>query len=249
MVSFLIKRLLGFVGFTVMRTERYDLLHELEHYKPTEDEMVDHLRRVFDVHRIDTVFDVGANDGAYAEMLRNKVRFAGTIHSFEPIPAQITTLREKARADPKWIIHACGLGAKAGTLPFHVMQSDVFSSFRKPSASQPDKYSDSNIVVQTVEVPVRTVAEVMRELPASRVHLKMDTQGFDLEVFAGAAGVLQQIPSLQSELALRTVYDGAPDWREAMSTYERAGYSPSILRAISFDDALRCIEIDSVFVR
>ena len=249
MLSSLLHRLCNSLGYQLMRTGRFQTLRALENYKPSENVLAEHLHRMFERHRIDTVFDVGANDGAFAEMLRREAKFTGTIHSFEPIPAQIAVLREKARNDERWIIHDCALGAQAGTLPLNVMSSDVFSSFRQPASTQPGKYSDSNAIAMTIDVPVRTVAEMLRELPPSRVHLKMDTQGFDLEVFAGAAGALDSICMLQSELAFQTIYENAPDWRQAVDTFAKAGYRPSWLLPISFDDALGCIEADGVFVR
>jgi hypothetical protein len=130
------------------------------------------------------------------------------------------------------------------------MKSDVFSSFLSPSSTQPGKYNVSNAVAQIIEVPVRTVAEIVRELPvSSRVHLKMDTQGFDLEVFAGAVEALDSILMLQSELAHRVIYEGAPDWQQSIATFAKAGYRPSMLLPISFDEGLGCIEADGVFVR
>jgi FkbM family methyltransferase len=249
MLSFFLHGLFGKLGYTLLRTPRYRALRVLENYKPSDNAFAEHLRHVFDKHSIDTVFDVGANDGAFAEMLRRDVKFTGTIHSFEPIPAQVANLRAKAKTDSGWIIHACALGAKAGTLPLHVMNSDVFSSFCQPASSQPEKYATSNAVARTIEVPVRTVAEVLCEGPPARVHLKMDTQGFDLEVFKGAAGMMESIFTLQSELALRPIYQDAPDWQEAMAAFASEGYRPSMLHAISLDEGLGCIEADGIFVR
>lgn len=46
------------------------------------------LRQLFVHHRIETVIDVGANEGQYQDFLRTRVGFDGRIESFEPTPAR-----------------------------------------------------------------------------------------------------------------------------------------------------------------
>src|SRR5262249_38380754 len=57
-----------------------------------------------------------------------------------------------------------------------------------------------------------------------RVFLKMDTQGYDLEVFKGARSSIRNILGLQSELSVRPLYHGMPHYLEALSVYEDAGF-------------------------
>ena len=81
------------------------------------------------------------------------------------------------------------------------------------------------------------------------MYLKMDTQGFDLEVFSGAISVLGSIVALQSEVAFRRIYEGAADFHQASEAFASAGFRPSMLHPISFDEGLGVIEADGVFVR
>jgi len=74
------------------------------------------------------------------------------------------------------------------------------------------------------------------------MYLKMDTQGFDLEVFAGATSVLGSIVALQSEVAFRRIYVGVADFHQASEVFASAGFCPSILHTISFDEELGVIE-------
>jgi hypothetical protein len=53
-------------------------------------------------------------------------------------------------------------------------------------------------------------AEVTAHVPDPKVLLKVDTQGYDLEVVEGAAEVLCRVAALQLVLPVKHVYDGVP---------------------------------------
>ena len=92
--------------------------------------------------------------------------------------------------------------------------------------------------------------ELLEGLDEGRVFLKMDTQGYDLEVFAGAEGVLDRVVALQSELACVPIYDGMTRLPEQWATYEAAGFESAGVFPVSFHkDTVRAIEYDVVMVR
>jgi FkbM family methyltransferase len=253
MLKRIVQGILEKTGYMLVPKDRYQKLHVLEHYQPSEDALAEHLRRVISLYQLDCVFDVGANDGWFRNWVRNKVGFEGLIVSFEPITEQVRTLEKLAADDPLWIIRSCALGRCEEVREFHIMESDVFSSFLKPNPNQPCKYADSNIQRFSTLVKVSTVEVEWRKITAQhgvkRMHLKMDTQGFDLEVFAGAEPVLESIITVQSELAFIHLYEDGADYRDAFQTYLAAGYRASTLQPISYDESLRMVEADGLFVR
>lgn len=88
----------------------------------------EHLRRFLAHFKVDCVFDVGANTGQYAQMLRERVGYEGTIISYEPIPELAALLRRAAESNPAWFIEELALGDAEGTATFNVYASDQFSS-------------------------------------------------------------------------------------------------------------------------
>ena len=66
----------------------------------------EHRRRLFEHFAIDCVFDIGANAGQYATMLRTRVGYRGHIVSYEPIPELAAKIRAAAALDPALV---CGL--------------------------------------------------------------------------------------------------------------------------------------------
>lgn len=249
----LIELLVKKYGYTLITTQRWDELKKLFIRDQTGDYITKCLSKLLKDSQVDCVFDVGANDGGFAEMLRNEVGYQGWIISFEPLPGLVRELAQKAAADPKWEVLPEALGRAAGEQVFHQMAGDVFSSFHLPDASQPAKYAVSNRVQHSLKVKVNTINElwpvIKQRLGVSTLLLKMDTQGYDLEVFAGASAQLEEIPVVLSELSCVRVYQNAPTYRESLDVYEAAGYVPAMLNAISFDQNHAAVEMDAILVK
>jgi Methyltransferase FkbM domain len=88
-------------------------------------------------------------------------------------------------------------------------------------------------VLQEIEVEVTTLSELMPHLQQqfkfSRPFLKMDTQGFEVEIFSGSGDVACQFVGLQAEVAIESIYEGATGYEEAIGCFERAGFVLSAL--------------------
>ena len=73
-------------------------------------------------------------------------------------------------------------------------ENTVLSSFLDPTDYSVQTFGAMTNLTAEEEVPVRTLdsiaPEVMEDLPDARVFLKLDTQGWDLEVLRGAEGSL-----------------------------------------------------------
>lgn len=210
-----------------------------------------HLCKIFDHFSIDTVFDVGANVGQYHDFLRQQVGFAGQVHSFEPQPHLAEVLRQRQSSDQNWAVHNLGLGSSNGELALNVMARDTFSSFRQPMADAAQTFSASNTVVDSVVVPVRRLDDLFpgTVMSGHSCYLKVDTQGFDLEVLRGATEVLKVTRALQFELAIQRLYAGVPHYREMLEIVESMGFRMSGLFPISMDENLQAVEFDCVMVR
>lgn len=216
-------------------------------------EFAAHLREVFDRYDIGCVVDVGANTGQYGRFLRREVGFEGLIVSIEPIPDCWAALRRTAAGDPAWLTVNCALGAADAEAVFNVMADSMFSSFLQPDNASVPRMAAANRVSRRISVPVRRLDTVLADI--ARVHqlpplyLKLDTQGFDLEVLKGGGAAIERIRALQTELSVLPIYQGMPDWQTAIGTLRQYGFASSGLWAVNRDPALRVIEFDCVMVR
>jgi len=79
-------------------------------------------------------------------------------------------------------------------------------------------------------------------------YLKLDTQGFDLEVLKGANEFLRTIRALQTEVAVQTIYKGMPNYEEMLPSLGKHGFSWSNSFPVSHDPALGLIEFDCIAI-
>lgn len=211
-----------------------------------------HLRELLTRLDIDCVLDVGANAGQYRDFLRNKVQYAGPIVSFEPVTRHVEALRERSRGDRHWHIEGYALGSGEGSMPINVMVSDQFSSFLEPDHATVKDYADLNVPCHTETVAVRTLDVVMpvlqRRFGFERPYLKIDTQGFDIEVLRGAGRSLPAVKALQTEASVIGIYKGMPRYLDTIRYLDERGFDITGLYPVSRDSALRLVEFDCVMI-
>jgi len=200
---------------------------------------------------IDVVLDVGANSGQFGAMLRDG-GYGGEIHSFEPVAQTFAALRQRAASDGAWHTHNLALGDVQGEQVINVSASSDLSSFLAPNAFGEQKYADIAVsATQTVLVErLDAFLSARPELFADRnIFLKMDTQGYDLNVLRGADKVLDRIDVLLSELSLIPIYTDMPDYLEALRLYRDYGFVLTGLYPISRREDFSVIEMDCMFIR
>ncbi len=210
-----------------------------------------HLRALFAARGVDAAVDVGANRGQYYRFLRHHVGFRGPVLSVEPIEALAGDLARRSRFDPHWRVERCALAASGGSASLNVMARPVFSSLRAPDHSASGQFADKNVVARTETVPVRRLDELAggSAVSGQRLYLKLDTQGYDLEVLRGAAATLPRVVALQSELSFVPLYEGMPSWQESIGFITSLGFAVSGFFSVTRDASLRLLEADCVFVR
>jgi FkbM family methyltransferase len=232
------------------RRAHYKVVDLREFYKVWEEE---HLRKLLPHYDVDCIFDVGANYGQYAQMLRHRAGFTGLIISFEPISDAAAALREKANGDKNWIIEEEALAAHNGKRPFNVMRCSEFSSLSMPRHDDVDIFRDWNKVEESITVKTETLTKAYRRLKKTynfqRPFLKLDTQGYDLEIVTHAKPVISEFIGLQSELAIKKLYETSIDFREALTIYEQCGFALSAFVPNNAGHFPRLIEIDCIMVR
>lgn len=211
-----------------------------------------HLSELFAEFGIDCVLDVGANVGQYRDFLRNRVLYRGPIVSFEPVARNIEILKQRARGDRLWSIEGYALASAAGMRTINVAAETEFSSFLPADYSKLPRLERFNTVDHAETVEVRTLGDVFPRLrdrlKFRRVYLKLDTQGYDIEVLRGGLGVLAEICALQTEASLIGIYQGMPNYLDAIQFLGAHAFDVTGFFPVQRDRRLRLVECDCVTV-
>ena len=213
------------------------------------------LRALFAASNVNCVFDVGAHYGEYGQFLR-ELGYTGRIISFEPVGASFAILQRRCRADPNWTALRMALGSSDSERAINVMHNTTLSSFLTPSEYSKEwgrRWHGHDDEIERTEIAeVRRVDSVfgacVKGLAHPRVYLKMDTQGWDLEVLAGASSCLASIAALQSEVSVQPIYDGMPNYVESIAAMNQLGFEVAGMFPVIHDYLLRAVEFDCVMV-
>jgi FkbM family methyltransferase len=136
----------------------------------------------------DTFWDIGANIGWFSLLARKIVGSNGKVVSFEPSLDVFNLLSANTRGLHSIRVIQCGVGS-ADMVAFFAAQGASSSASFVEEVTKINQYYLPNTPIQKVEVNVRKIDSLMEEF--GRPHLvKIDVEGFELEVLKGATGLL-----------------------------------------------------------
>jgi FkbM family methyltransferase len=208
-----------------------------------------HLDRLFELYDINVVLDVGANEGQFGHFLR-KTGYAGSIYSFEPVKQAFNILSTSAKEDENWHVFNFALGSEAGEAEINVSEGTCLSSMLPLSDYALDNWKSSKVEYRE-KIVIKTIDQCVHQgvVPDAPLFLKMDTQGFDLEVFKGGRESVRQIKAILSEVSFIALYEGAPDYKTSISTFERAGFRVSGMYPVTRNADLSLNEMDCILIK
>lgn len=198
---------------------------------------------------IDTILDVGANIGYYAEEIRNQA-FQGKIVSFEPLHTAFRELKIKSEKDPAWIALNYALGSEDRNDTINVSENSVSSSLlnilNEHMASAPQSR-----YVEKHEIEIRKLDSVFSSICTGSTHimLKIDTQGYEKNVLDGAKGSLEKIAVLQMEMSIVPLYENEMLFREMLDYVYELGFELfSLENGFANPENGRLLQVDGIFV-
>lgn len=171
----------------------------------------------------DCILDVGANVGQFAgEVFQNG--WQGRVISFEPLSSEHQTLSALAAGNPRWTVALRGaIGEQAGQSEIHRAGNSASSSLLPMRREHIDAAAGSAPVgVETIEI--RRLDEVDCIPREVQLFLKIDTQGYEMSVIRGAAGLMPRIKGMLVEVSFAQLYDGQPLAFEVLDHLVRQGY-------------------------
>ena len=212
---------------------------------------VDRLGRLLNVFGITDVIDVGANAGQFGHRVIDS-GFKGNVISFEPLTSAHRQLVRRAEKYPQWIVPPnMALGRDSRSITINVSDNSVSSSIL-PIDTAHLKAAPRSRYLGTETVEQKRLDEVINDhvRKDSRLHLKIDTQGYELEVLEGASGVLEQVILCQMELSLKPLYAGQPLMADVLDRFESMDFELFDLSPGFRDSSSgRLLQCDGFFTR
>jgi FkbM family methyltransferase len=209
------------------------------------------LARFLAAHSVSLVFDVGANSGQYAKMLR-QTGYGGRIISFEPLFEPHAQLLEASKHDPNWSVPApVALGARRGTVEMQIAGNSASSSVL-PMLDSHLRAAPNSMYVGTETVALTTLDEVAQLYIGSddRAFLKIDVQGFEGAVLDGAEETLARVIGIQLEMSLVPLYRDQPLLQDMYERVIALGFVPwAIVPGYSNPHSWQMLQCDGIFFK
>jgi FkbM family methyltransferase len=210
------------------------------------------MQRLLAYNNIDLVFDVGANIGQYAKLLR-ELGYSGRIVSFEPLSSAYSQLKAVSEKDPLWeIAPQAAIGNQEGEIIINIA-GNSYSSSALPMLdahleSAPESaYSGS----ETVKLSrLDTIAKDYIKSETKSIFLKIDVQGLEKQVLEGATAILPLVKGIKLELSLVPLYEGQVLFKEMIDIVEKLGYELyGIEPGFTAEKTGRMLQMDGIFFK
>jgi FkbM family methyltransferase len=202
--------------------------------------------------RTEVVFDIGANAGQFAQDLRGS-GYGGRLVSVEPLIEAHASLVQAAAHDSRWTVAPrAAVGARAGRAMLNVAGNSVSSSLHEMTSAHLEAASESRYV-SSEAVDMTTLDALLQqyaEAPDSAVFVKLDVQGHEGDVLAGAGPRLDRIGGLQLEVSLVELYQGQVLMQEQVAALVSRGLTLwSLDRGFMDGRTGQLLQCDATFVR
>lgn len=197
---------------------------ELQRFDP-EGSFAKRRQRLLEKERIGAVIDVGAHAGEFGQALRHG-GYEGRIVSFEPLSEQHRRLRAVAEDDGRWAVAQTAVGDHPGETEIYISGNDGFSSSVRSMATVHEDADPGSSYIGSETVGIVTLDEQIDDLvnPNDRLMLKVDAQGYEAEVLAGAKAVLQHCHLVELELGLVELYEGQASFADLLDQMSGHGF-------------------------
>ncbi|NNG04692.1 MAG: FkbM family methyltransferase [Inquilinus sp.] len=157
------------------------------------------------------VLDVGANVGQFARGVLAYDRNRRVV-SFEPVHAshdRLVRVAQQSRCPNWYVAPSMAIGRAEGSAMMNVANYSGCSSLRPMSGTQ-TAFAPDIVYTGAETVDVRRLDEAAREYVRNddRIYLKIDTQGYEMDVLEGATGLMDRIVAITLECSFEEMYVG-----------------------------------------
>ncbi len=173
---------------------------------------------------IQTILDIGANEGQFAAEVRSWLPEAA-LYSFEPLTECYKKLVASRKSDHHFQAFQLALGQTAATIPMHKSSYTPSSSLKTMTTEHKEAFPHS--ARETIEkVEVERLDDVAKKINLrDNLLIKMDVQGFEDQVILGGPETVRRAKVIFIEASFVELYSGQALFDDLYSTLKRLGFS------------------------
>ena len=224
------KLLLGQI-YDDVHNQKFKLVTDPSHFQEIEIELMVYLYSYLPDRR---AIDVGANRGDVSVRL---LQTGYEVYAFEPFPPVLQKLKERLGNNPNFHALSYALGAVNETRDLHLAvdqtEDKIYDDTTFYSSLTPHSLAEGLIFKQVIPVTVKSLASLHEtgEVPCQVGLVKIDAEGFDLEVIKGMGDF--RYPVVLAEFwdpSFPFGKDGAMNYlRDMVPAMQQRGYSWHII--------------------
>ena len=165
------------------------------------------------------------------------------------MPSAFAVLSRKFANYPGIYCNDTALGRTQSVLPLNVCSYDQASSFLPNGRILDDGvYGIDFTVTNTIDVRVDTLANYAAQRGVNRIKLlKLDVQGFEIEVLKGAEAVIPFVEYIFAEAQFQELYKGSPLFTDLFDFLNAKGHQLVRMTDFRSDDEGKLMECDMIF--
>jgi len=202
-------------------------------------------------HKINYVLDIGANIGQFAISIRN-AGYKKNILSFEPINQVYKKLIINSSKDELWkVYNRCCVGEKNKKVSLNISKNLVSSSIFKVNSLhiENEKNSESTKKIIVNMITLDSLFNKKKNLLNYNMLLKLDVQGYELNVLKGIKKNIKNISAVLCEVSLDRLYFNQPLWLDLVSYLKKNNFIIWLVeRGFCNYHTGRILQLDILFV-
>jgi FkbM family methyltransferase len=199
-------------------------------------------------YRFKTILDVGANRGQFT-LLAAGLFPEGAIIAFEPLIGPYEKLIAVTASLPKVSAINAAIGASRASRSMNVSKRPDSSSLL-PIGAEQERVFPSTGFHHHEDVQVAPLSDFVRPSDIERPSLlKIDVQGYELEVLKGALDCLEQIDVIYVEASFIELYAGQALASDIIDELSKHGFRLTSVNNLSVDAEGRAVQADFLFER
>lgn len=208
-------------------------------------EVVSNLKKM--VPQLDNIIDVGSNSGQFSKVASHFYPNAA-INAFEPLPDLYLKIEKLFDSNKKIKTHNLALGNEVGVINFNKNKYGHISSILDISLDNIHYPKQENDLSQ-IKVEIKTLDSLLltNSLKAEITLLKLDVQGYELEVLKGAEESLKNIDYIIIEANLEQLYTNQPSFTEMNTHLMSKHFELSGMLDFNLGHKNKYIEVDLLY--